>query len=67
MTTYLIGARARYVLLDAENEAEARTRGEICLRDLYSQIGLQNVPIEVQTVRPATSDEIRFWRQPQTH
>lgn len=61
MTTYLIGARARYVLVDADNEQQARVQGEVCLKDLYAHFGLKDVPVEIRTVRPATAHEIQLW------
>jgi hypothetical protein len=59
---FLIGVRARYVLVDAADEADARSKGEDALRELYSHIWRKGVPIGVTTVRPATDDEVERWR-----
>jgi len=65
MTTYYVATLARYVLVDAENEADARQRGHAALHKLYAdlrkRLGKQ-VPINILTVRPATEDEIELWR-----
>ena len=34
MTTYYVATLARYVLVDAESEADARERGRAALREL---------------------------------
>ena len=66
MTTYFVATRARYVVVDAENEALARDRGQAALHELYADLRERlgrEVPIEIYTVRPATTDEIdmRKW------
>jgi len=60
MTTYYVATLAKYVLVDAENEADARQRGHAALCEL---LGGQDV--NVGTVRSATQDEIEFdlWHQ----
>jgi hypothetical protein len=51
MTAYYVATRAKYVVVDAENEIQARERGQAALHG-------REVPIEIHTVRPATTDEI---------
>ena len=58
MTTYYVATLARYVLVQAENEAEARQRGHAALHELDA-----NLPINIRTGRLATPDEIEFDRQ----
>ena len=65
MTTYFVATLARYVLVDAENEASARTAGQMALYDLYADLRAKlgrDVPIEITTVRPATNEEIELMR-----
>jgi hypothetical protein len=47
MPIYYVAALARYVLVQAENEAEARERGQSALNE-------QNASAEIRTVRLAT-------------
>jgi hypothetical protein len=64
MTTYLVATLARYVLLDAESESDARRLGEPALHALYADVRERlgrEVPIENRTVREATRDEIDLW------
>jgi hypothetical protein len=61
MTTYFVGTLARYVLVDANDEAEARALGQPALHELYADVRARlgrDVPIIIRTVRPATPDEI---------
>jgi hypothetical protein len=61
MTAYFVSTRARYVVVDAETETEARERGQVALHELYADLRERlgrEVPIEIHTVRPATTDEI---------
>jgi hypothetical protein len=61
MTAYFVSTLARYVVVNAENETEARELGQVALHALYADLreGLgREVPIEINTVRPATTDEI---------
>jgi hypothetical protein len=61
MTTYLVATLARYVLVEAPNEAAARELGRPALHELYADVSQRlgrEVPIEIHTVRPATTDEI---------
>ena len=64
MTTYLVATLARYVLVDAESENEARRLGQPALHALYADVRERlgkEVPIEIRTVREATQDEIDLW------
>jgi hypothetical protein len=66
MTTYLVGTQARFVLVEADNEDNARERGQAALHALYADISdrvRDDTPIPVRTVRPATNDEIAEWRR----
>ena len=65
MTAYYVATLARYVVVEAENEAQARERGAAALHELYADVRAKlgrEVPIEIRTVRPATSDEIDMVR-----
>jgi len=65
MTAYYIATLARYVVIDAENESQARERGAAALRELYADLRARygrEVPIEIRVVRPATTDEIEMVR-----
>ena len=64
MTTYLVATLARYVLVEAEDETQARELGHAALYDLYADLRKQygrEVPVEIRTVREATRDEIELW------
>ena len=64
MTNYPIATLARYVLVDAEDESEARRLGQPALHSLYADVRERHgkdVPIEIRTVREATQDEIDLW------
>jgi hypothetical protein len=61
MTTFFVATLARYVLVDAPYEAAARELGRPALYELYAETRARlgrDVPIEIQVVRPATTDEI---------
>jgi hypothetical protein len=63
-TTYYVATLARYVLVDAETEDQARKSGQAALYDLYADLREQfqhDVPINIRTIRPATPDEIDLW------
>jgi hypothetical protein len=63
-TRYLVATLARYVIVDAVDEAEARSAGRTALHTLYADIRERegwDVPITIQTVRPATADEVDLW------
>ena len=64
MTTYLVATLARYVLVDAESEGEARRLGQPALHSLYADVRERlgkDVPIEIRTIREATQGEIDLW------
>lgn len=63
MTTYYVATLARYVLVDAESEEQARERGLPGLYELYADVREKpgrEVPINILTVRPATEEEIEL-------
>ena len=65
MSTYFVATLARYVLVEAAGETEARERGQADLHALYADLRERlgrKVPIEIRTVRLATADEIELWR-----
>lgn len=65
MTVFYVATLARYVLVEAANEDEARQRGAVALHDLYADVRTKlgrEVPIDIRTVRLATSDEIDIWQ-----
>ena len=65
MQTFLVATLARYVLVDAENETQARELGQTALYDLYADLRAKygkEVPVEIHTVRLATAEEIELWR-----
>lgn len=65
MTTYFVATRVRYVLVDAEDETQARELGHTALHELYADMRERlgrEVPIEIHTIRPATDDEIGLWK-----
>ena len=64
MTTWYVATLARYVLVDADDENEARAKGRAALYDLYADLRERlgrEVPVEIRTVRPATDDEVQLW------
>lgn len=65
MTTYYVATLARYVLVEAEDETRARELGHIALHELYADLRERwgkEVPIEIRTIRQATTDEIDLWK-----
>jgi hypothetical protein len=61
MTTYFVATMARYVLVDAPDEDAARELARPALYELYAETRARlgrDTPIEIQVVRPATTDEI---------
>lgn len=58
MTYYLVATVARYVLVEAESEEQAREPGIAELRKLYDD---PNRKIVIQTIREATDSEIELW------
>jgi len=65
MTAFYVATRARYVVVEAADEAEARRLGQPALQELHTDLGKQigrDLPVEFHVVRPATDDEIELWR-----
>jgi hypothetical protein len=65
MTTYYVATLAKYVLVEAENQGQARELGRVGLEKLHADAGRQigmEMPINIHVVRPATTDEIEFCR-----
>jgi hypothetical protein len=63
--TYYVATLARDVLVEAENEDQARERGQTAIEELFAELRRQfdaEMPVDTLTVRPATSDEIEFSR-----
>lgn len=60
MPMYYVATLARYVLVSAASEEEARTLGRTALADLDPE-----APINIRTVREATADEVELgnWHQ----
>ncbi len=64
MTTYLVATVARYVLVNAANETQARELGAAGLHELYADVRERlgrDVSITIHTVREATQREIESW------
>jgi hypothetical protein len=59
MTTYYVATIARYVLVEAADEAEARRLAPAALLALDPE---RTAPIQIHTVRLATPDEIQLQR-----
>jgi hypothetical protein len=62
---FYVATLARFVLVEAENEKQARERGHVALEELYAELRRQfdaEMPVNILTVRPATTDEIEFSR-----
>ena len=61
MTTYYVATLACYVLVDAENEVQARQLALPALQERYAEVlGDRDAKFEIRTVRPATADEIKW-------
>jgi hypothetical protein len=63
LRTYYVATLARYVLVEAENEGQARELGQVALEEQHAELrrGLnRDVPVNILVVRPATTDEIEF-------
>jgi hypothetical protein len=61
---YYVATLARYVLVEAADEIDARRLGQGALYDLYADLRERlgkEVPINILTIRPATGDEIQLW------
>ncbi len=50
---------SRYVLVEAEDETEARTLGESALRELFPELMAKTT---VRSVTLATAEDIELWR-----
>lgn len=64
MKIYYVATLARYVLVEATDENDARRLGRVALYDLYADVRERlgkEAPINIATVRPATADEIELW------
>lgn len=62
--TYYVATLAHYVLVEAENEDQARELALPALHELYADVRARvgkEVPINILTVRPASEEEIEFW------
>jgi len=65
MTAFYVATRARYVIVEAADEAEARRLGQPALQELHAEIAHRlgrDVPVQIHVVRPATDDETELWR-----
>jgi hypothetical protein len=65
MTTYYVATLAKYVLVEAENEGQARELGRLGLEKLHADAGRRlgrHIPVNILVVRPVTTDEIEFCR-----
>lgn len=63
--TYYVATVARYVLVEAANEDEARRLAEPQLYELYAETRRQlgcDTPIQIHTVRLATAEEMKLQR-----
>ncbi len=62
-TCFYVATLARYVLVDAENEIQARQLGRAALHDLYADLREKlgrELPISIQTVRLASDAEMEM-------
>jgi hypothetical protein len=63
--TYYVATLAQYVLVDAANDEEARSLGQVALQELYADLQDghgANAPINILTIRPATDEEVELQR-----
>ena len=64
MTLFYVATMARYALVEAANEHEARDAGPGALKAACPDLrDRPDAHLVIRTVRPATSDEIEFWHQ----
>lgn len=56
-TTFYVATLSKYVLVDAGDETEARTVGQVELQKLVGT----TAPVQIRTVRSATANEVEFW------
>ena len=53
MTTYYVATLAKYVLVEAENEEQARELGRVALEKLHADVGRRigmDMPVEILVV-----------------
>jgi hypothetical protein len=65
MTTHYVATLAKYVLVEAENEEQARELGRTGAREAHAEGGRRigkDMPVNIPVVRPAATDEIEFCR-----
>ena len=65
MSIYYVASLARYVIVEADSEAQAREVGLPALRDLYAADGTDARFVQIRTVRLATDNEFEFEREHQ--
>jgi hypothetical protein len=61
MPTHYVATLARYVLVEAVDEQDAMAKGRLALHELYADLREKlgrDVPIEIRTLRLATTDEM---------
>ena len=64
MKMYYVATLARYALVEAESDDQARKVGYAALHALYADLRERlgkEVPIEIRTTREATTEEIELW------
>ena len=65
MPMYFVATIARYVLVEATDETQARELATPALYELYAdtrrKLG-RDTPIQIHTVRLATAEEIELWK-----
>jgi hypothetical protein len=65
MKIYYVATLAKYVLVEAENEEQARDLGRVGLEKLHAEVGCRlgkDIPVNILVARPAATDEIEFCR-----
>jgi hypothetical protein len=63
MATYYVATLTKYVLVEAEDEPQARELGTVALQELFTELSSRlgrQVPIEIRTIRLATAEEIEL-------
>jgi hypothetical protein len=64
MPTYYVATRACYVLVEAEDDTQARERARPALHEQYADVRKRlgtDAPIEIRTIRVAADDEIELY------
>jgi len=59
MSTYYVATRIRYVLVEADDENNARNIGDVALHEMHADLGKRlghEVPFEIRSVRLATTN-----------